>query len=218
MPLREAVEKAREHGFSRYPVYRDRIDEVTGVFYVKDALRLLQDDGKQLADAPLRTMLRDVLFVPETTGAAQLLRRFQAGNQHLAVVIDEYGTTVGIVTVEDVLEAIVGDIGDEYDAPATTATAADGDRVRIVETGRVVELPARTGVAEVNQLLGSELPEDGDWETIAGLVIARLDHIPVVDETVAIDGVEFRVLQADERRIRRLRATLLAPQPAEGSG
>ena len=92
------------------------------------------------------------------------------------------------------------------------------ERIRVVETGRVLELPARTSVAEVNQLLGSELPEEGDWETVAGLVIARLNHIPVVDETVSIDGVEFRVLQADERRIRRLRATLLAPQPAEDAG
>jgi putative hemolysin len=216
MSLREGVQKALEHGFSRYPVYRDRIDEIIGIFYVKDALRLMQDDVGQCSGTPLRSMLREVLFAPETTGAAQLLRRFQSGNQHMAIVIDEYGTTVGLVTVEDVIEAIVGDIGDEYDPPPSAPD--DTEQIRVVETGRVLEIPARTAVAEVNQLLGSELPEEGDWETVAGLVIARLNHIPVVDETVAIDGVEFRVLQADERRIQRLRATLLAPQPAEGSG
>lgn len=213
LSLREAVQKALEHGFSRYPVYRERIDEVVGIFYVKDALRLLQADADKLAATPVSAMLREVRFVPETTGAAKLLRRFQGANQHMAIVIDEYGTTVGLVTVEDVLEAIVGDIGDEYDPPSQTI--GDADQIRVVESGRVLELPARTPVAEINKLLGSELPEQGDYETVAGLVIARLNHIPVVDETVVIDGVEFRVLQADERRIRRLRATALQPEPAE---
>lgn len=216
MSLGEAVQRALEHGFSRYPVYRDRIDEVVGTFYVKDVLRLVREDAARLAATPLKSLLREPLFVPETTGAAQLLRRFQAGNQHMAIVIDEYGTTVGLVTVEDALEEIVGDIGDEYDPPPTAP--ADGEQIRVVEAGRVLEIPARTTVAEVNQLLACELPEEGDWETVAGLVIARLNHIPAVDESVVIDGVEFRVLQADERRIRRLRTTLLSPQPAEDAG
>jgi putative hemolysin len=213
MPLRDAVQKALEHGFSRYPVYRDRIDEVVGIFNVKDALGRLQQRGDELDATPLRTLLREPLFAPETMGAAQLLRRFQAANQHMAIVIDEYGTTVGLVTVEDILEEIVGDIGDEYDPPSQANP--DGEQIRIIEQGRVLEFPARTPVAEVNRLLGSELPEDGDWETIAGLVIARLNHIPQIDETIVVDGVEFRVLQADERRVRRLRATLLDPQPTE---
>jgi CBS domain containing-hemolysin-like protein len=215
LSLREAVHKALEHGFSRFPVYRDRIDEVVGIFYVKDALRAMQENRDALASPPLRSLLRPVIFMPETTGAAQLLRRFQAGNEHMAMVIDEYGTLVGLVTVEDVLEQIVGDIADEYDSPASAP--GDAEQIRVVESGRVLEIPARTPVAEVNRLLGSELPEQGDWETVAGLVIARLNHIPLVDETVAIDGVEFRVLQADDRRIRRLRASTLAPQPAEGA-
>ncbi|MFO0278172.1 MAG: transporter associated domain-containing protein, partial [Planctomycetota bacterium] len=87
-----------------------------------------------------------------------------------------------------------------------------------VEKGRVLELPARTPVADINHLLGSELPESADWQTVAGMVIAFCNHIPVVDETVQIAGVEFRVLQADDKRIRRLRATLLAPAHAEGQG
>ena len=212
MTVRDAVQKALDHGFSRYPVYRDRIDEVVGVFNVKDALRLLHEDSQRAATTPLRSLLREVLFAPETSGAAQLLRRFQASNQHLAIVIDEYGTTVGLVTVEDVLEAIVGDIGDEYDAPA--AGQPEPDAIRVVEAGRVLELPARATAAELNRLLHTDLPEQGDFETLAGLVIGRLNHIPAVNETVVIDGVEFRVVQADERRIQRLRATLLAPQPA----
>lgn len=213
--VREAVLKALEHGFSRYPVYRERIDEVVGIFYVKDALRLLKDEAAAAAGDTVATMMRDPLFVPETMGAAQLLRRFQAGNQHMAIVLDEYGTTAGLATVEDLIEEIVGDISDEYDSPEQDTPAAE--QIQVVEAGRVLEIPARTTVAEVNQLLGTELPEDGDWETVAGLVIAHCNHIPIVGETVVVEGVEFRVLVADERRLQRLRATALAPEPAEDS-
>jgi CBS domain containing-hemolysin-like protein len=215
LTLRAAVQKALEHGFSRYPVYRERADDIVGIFYVKDALKRLHDEPGKVADAPLRSLVRPVLFVPATTGAAQLLRRFQAGNQHMAIVLDEYGIPVGLVTVEDVLEEIVGDIGDEYDP---LPSPGDAEQVRVVEKGRVLELPARTAVGDINRLLGSDLPESADWQTVAGMVIAFCNHIPVVDETVQIAGVEFRVLQADEKRIRRLRATLMAPAHAEGQG
>ncbi|HEX6811301.1 MAG TPA: hemolysin family protein [Planctomycetota bacterium] len=214
-PLREAVQKALDQGFSRYPVYRDRIDEVSGIFYVKDALRLLQAGASERGLAPVRSMLREPLFVPEKTGAAQLLRRFQARHQHMAIVIDEYGTTVGLVTVEDILEQIVGDIGDEYDSPVLDA---GDEQIRVIEAGRVLEIPARTTVAEVNRLLGTQLAEGTDYDTIAGLVIATCNHIPVAGETVVVDGVEFRVLQADDRRVHRVRVSTLAPEPAEGTG
>ncbi|MBX3462313.1 MAG: HlyC/CorC family transporter [Planctomycetes bacterium] len=214
-PLHDAVVQALEHGFSRYPVYRGRIDEVVGIYYVKDALRLLTDGATAAGGGTVGSMMREPMFVPETMGAAQLLRRFQAGNQHMAIVLDEYGTTAGLATIEDLIEEIVGDISDEYDNPHQ-ADHAD-EQVQIVEAGRVLEVPARATVAEVNQLLGSSLPEDGDWDTVAGMVIARCNHIPVVDETIVVDGVEFRVLAADERRLHRLRVTALAPQAAEGS-
>jgi magnesium and cobalt transporter len=213
LPLQQAIQQALEHGFSRYPVYRGRIDEIVGIFYVKDALRLLHDAKGGLADKPIATMVREVLLVPETMGAAQLLRRFQAGHQHMAIVLDEYGTTAGVVSVEDVLEQIVGDIGDEYDGPDAHSPAPD--QIRVIEAGRVLEIPARATVAEVNQQLGTDLPEDGDWETVAGLVIAKCSHIPRVDEKVVVGDVEFRVLLADERRVLRLRATALGVQPAE---
>lgn len=215
MPVREAVQKALEQGFSRYPVYRERIDVVSGVFYVKDALRLLQQDAPTPADATVASMMREPLFVPETMGAAQLLRRFQAGNQHMAIVLDEYGTTAGLATVEDLIEAIVGDISDEYDSPPVAVP--QDEQIEVVEAGRVLEIPARTTVPEINQLLGSDLPEEGDWETVAGMVITKCNHIPAVGETVVIEGVEFRVLAADQRRIQRLRVTALAPEPAEDS-
>ena len=210
--LREAVDKALEHEFSRYPVYRERIDEVTGVFYVKDALRQMQEGPQELANTPLRQLLREPLFVPETTGAAQLLRRIQTGNQHMAIVIDEYGSTVGLATVEDLVEEIVGEIEDEYDPPSSEQR---GEQIRVIEAGRVLEIPARSAVFDVNKLLGSKLSEEGDWETVAGLVIANANRIPTRGEVLVIGDVEFRVLEADERRVQRLRATLLEAASAE---
>ena len=210
--LREAVDQALEHEFSRYPVYRERLDEVIGVFYVKDALRLMQQDPQELGETPLRQLLRDPLFVPETTGAAQLLRRIQAGNQHMAIVIDEYGSTVGLATVEDLVEEIVGEIEDEYDPPSSEQGS---DQIRVIEAGRVLEIPARSSVQEINKLLGSQLSEEGDWETVAGLVIANAHRIPSKGEVLVIGDVEFRVLEADERRVQLLRATLLEATPAE---
>jgi CBS domain containing-hemolysin-like protein len=215
-PLREAVQQAMEHGFSRYPVYEERIDEVIGIFYVKDALRILQDTTAGHGSEPVRTMLRDPLFVPETMGVAQLLRRFQAGHLHMAIVLDEYGTTAGLVSVEDVLEQIVGDIGDEYDSPPDGDVDPDG--IQVIEEGRVLEIPGRTDVGEVNERLGTDLPVDGDWETIAGLVISMCNRIPGKDETVTIGDTEFHVLEADERRLLRLRVTALGAQPAEEAG
>ncbi|MFK7743383.1 MAG: hemolysin family protein [Planctomycetota bacterium] len=239
MTLHEAVEQALEHEFSRYPVYRERLDDVVGIFYVKDALRLLQkgltqhgprngagkssaptsgeplglgENGKSLADTSLSTLLRDPLFVPEVTGAAQLLRRMQTGNQHMAIIIDEYGTPVGLATVEDLIEEIVGEIEDEYDPPNH-----DGeDQVRVVEVGRVVEIPARTSVLDLNKLIGTHVSDDGDFETVAGLVIAECNRIPKSGETVVVNDVEFRVLQANERRVQRLRVTALTPQTEAG--
>jgi CBS domain containing-hemolysin-like protein len=213
LPVRELLEQALEHGFSRYPIYRERIDEIVGLFYVKDALRLLHQHGGKELDAPLGALLREPLFVPETMGAAQLLHRFQAENLHMAIVLDEYGTTAGLISVEDVLEEIVGEIGDEYDTPS--AAEPKEEQITVVEAGRIVEVPARVSVAELNEALGSELPDDGDWETVAGLVIAACNRIPKIDEVVQVHSVEFKVLDADDRRLKRLRVSTLLAEPQD---
>jgi putative hemolysin len=215
LTLREAIETALEHGFSRYPVYHERIDEVVGVFHVKDALRVLHETPDRITTTKVAEAMREPMFVPETTGVAQLLRRAQASNQHMVIVIDEYGTTVGLATVEDLLEEIVGEIDDEYDLE--DATEAAEERIRVLEAGRVLEVPARSTVADVNELLGSDLPEDGDYETVAGLVIAHCHHIPTVGEKITVGEVEFEVLEADDRRVQRLRATSIAHEAAEGA-
>lgn len=215
MTLHQALDQALEHEFSRYPVYRERIDEIVGIFYIKDALRLMQQSDAVMSETPLRTLLRDPLFVPETTSTAQLLRRVQTGNQHMAIVIDEYGTTVGLATVEDLVEEIVGEIEDEFDPP--TSEQSEDEQIRVIEEGRVLEIPARTSVQDVNRILGSQLSDEGDWDTVAGLVINSCNRIPPVGETVLINDVEFRVLEANERRVQRLRVSVIAPAEPEGS-
>jgi putative hemolysin len=202
LPLKKAVQFALEHGFSRYPVYRDKIDEITGLFFVKDALRLLQDEAAP--EQTVESMMRQPLFVPESMAVPQLLRRLQADKVHLAVVLDEYGTTAGIVSVEDVLEEIVGEIEDEYDDEPALAQ----DQVDVVKQGQIVEIPGRLPVEELNHLLDLELPEDGDWETIAGFVIHSANRIPAPQESLRIEGVDFTVLRGDERRIERLRVAV----------
>lgn len=206
-----AIFVAQQH--SRLPVYRESLDDVIGMVHVKDMLPFLA----KAKPFDLRSILRRVLFVAPSMRVLDLLLEMRRTRLHMALVVDEFGGVDGLVTIEDLVEEIVGDIADEYDdSPA--AGAADPEQIQVLEAGRVLEIPARATVAEVNELLGTELPEDGDWETVAGLVIARCSHIPAVDETVVIEGVEFRVLVADERRIRRLRVTALGPQPAERAG
>jgi CBS domain containing-hemolysin-like protein len=212
VPLQEAVQKALTHGFSRYPVYRERVDEIIGIFFVKDALRAPHDSTA--ANLPIETMLRPPLFVPESMGVAQLLRRFQADKVHMAIVLDEYGGTAGLVSVEDVLEEIVGDMDDEHDSGTVDAQHA----ITVVEAGRIVDVSGRTSVAAINQRLGSTILDQGDWETVAGYVIHHLNRIPSRDETFTVDGVEFRILQADDRRISRLRLTATSTAPAERNG
>ncbi len=207
VPLRDAVRTALEHGFSRYPVYREKADEITGLFFVKDALRHLH--GGSGTEEPVQKIVRPPLFVPESMPVPQLLRRMQAEKIHLAIVLDEYGTTAGLVSVEDVLEEIVGDIHDEYDADG-----AESHKVLIVDQGRAAEIPGRFPVGEANERFGLSIPEDGDWETVAGYVIHHANHIPAAGESIAIDGTEFVVVASDDRKIERLRVALRDGQPA----
>jgi putative hemolysin len=201
MPLLEAVRLASHAGFSRFPVYEDKVDNVVGVFYAKDALPLV-GNGRDEVDSSVSDKMRKPLFVPESMNLIELLRQFRASKVQMAIVLDEYGGTAGVVTIEDVLEEIVGDITDEYDAD-------ESEPIRVVEEGRVIEITGRARVDEANEILGTHIPEDGDYDTVAGLVFSTLDRIPKINETVPVNGVEIRILRADERRIRRMRLTVL---------
>ena len=187
----EAVRLVQERGFSRLPVYTDRVFNIVGVVTSMDLL----SRGAGVPD--VSALMRPATFVPETKRIDELLREMQKARVQLAVVVDEYGGAVGIVTVEDIVEQIVGEIRDEHDrAPATIERLPDGS----------YRVAGRVAVHELNDVLEWELPS-GEYETVAGLVLATLHRIPAVGEEFALARHIFTVLEADERRILSVRIT-----------
>jgi len=196
-PWTEAVEKIVDAGHTRVPVYTGDIDNIIGVLYAKDMLRLI---GAGEA-APIGDLVRKPFFVPETKALDDLLKEFKARKVHIAVVLDEYGGTAGIVTIEDVIEEIVGEITDEYDQSEPVLMQ------RIDE--RTIEADGRMYIDDLNDALDLEIPEDAGYDTVAGLVFSELGYIPQVDETLRAYGADFAVLAADERKITRLRVKIV---------
>ncbi len=182
-------------GHSRIPVYDDTIDTILGVLYVKDLLR--QPIG-QLFD--ITSMMREAMFIPESKSVRELLREFQAKKVHIAIVLDEYGGTAGLVTIEDILEELVGEIVDEYE------TDTPAEIQRIDET--TVEVDARLRIHELNDELDVNLPGDEDYETIGGFVFSTLGRIPKVGDQCSHEEVKIHVIAADARRVLRLRLVI----------
>ncbi len=203
-PVSDAIAVAMEKGYSRLPVYRGNRDHIVGIFYVRDALRYW--DKPEADRPPLADLIRPPLFVPETKLIPELLAEMRRGQSHMAVVLDEYGGTAGLVTIEDVLEEIVGDIQDEFDSQAAHS---DGKVRQLDEQSLIADGNAH--VSEINKMLGQAIiPEDDDYETAAGFVLDNLGHIPKAGEGFDYeDRLNVRVLQADERRVRRVKMQLL---------
>jgi putative hemolysin len=183
----EARAAVRDSPYSRYPLYGDSIDEVLGFFHVRDLLDAADE-------APVRTLMRPLLQLPATKRLLPTLALMQSGGAHIAVVVDEYGGTDGIVTLEDLVEELVGDIRDEYDE-------AD-DRVRVRADGQIT-VEAGLTIEEFAQHTGVTLP-DGPYETAAGFVLSRLGRIAEVGDSVTVAGRTLAVSEMDERRIARL--------------
>jgi CBS domain containing-hemolysin-like protein len=203
-PWKEACRQIVQAGHTRVPVYEGDLDNIIGVLYAKDLLRLLEaGDG-----VPLRDIMRKPYFVPETMPLDDLLREFKRRKVHLAIVLDEYGGTAGIATIEDLLEEIVGNISDEYDP-------AEPQQIEIVDD-RTVDIDARMHIDDLNDALGLELPEDEDYDTVAGYVFSELGYIPATGEQLESAGARFSVLAGDERKIVRLRIERLPRPAAEG--
>jgi CBS domain containing-hemolysin-like protein len=192
--LPTVLEIITQAGHSRVPVYEERIDNIVGLIYAKD---LLKEIGRDPADFKLRDRLRDAYFVPEAKPLRELLHEFQSQKQHIAVVLDEYGGTAGIVTMEDILEELVGEITDEYEKTPT-------DSIQEIDPN-TLELDARTYVDDLNDRFHFELPEDEDYDTVGGFVFTQLGFIPKAGETFAYNGLNFTVLSAEARRINRVR-------------
>ncbi len=192
MSWQAAAEQIVVAGHTRVPVYEGDMDNIIGVLYAKDLLQLATQDK----DLPLRKIMRKPFFVPETKPLDDLLRDFKRLKVHIAIILDEYGGTAGICTIEDLLEQIVGDISDEYDRDEPE------EMKRLSDT--VVEIDSRMYVDDLNDALGLALPEDEAYDTVAGLVFSEMGYIPKVGETVEARGAMFTVLAADERKITKV--------------
>ena len=187
----EAVRLIQERGFSRIPVFSDRVINVVGVVTAMDLLR------RGAAAPDLKSLMRPATYVPETKRIDDLLREMQKARLQMAVVIDEYGGAVGIVTVEDIVEQVVGEIQDEHDRTAATVERLPDGSYRVVGRERVQDL---------NDALDWDLPT-GDFETVAGLILATVHRIPLVGEEFQVGRYTFTVLEADQRRILTVRIT-----------
>jgi putative hemolysin len=183
-------------GHTRVPVYEENIDKILGLIYAKD---LLTEIGKDPADFKLRNKMREAYFVPETKPLRTLLHEFQNQKLHIAVVLDEYGGTAGIVTLEDIIEELVGEITDEYEeTPAEPIKKIDKN---------TFEADARTYVDDLNDQFELNLPEDEDYDTIGGFVFSHLGYIPKTDESFDYKGLKFTIVSAEARRIKRIKIT-----------
>jgi CBS domain containing-hemolysin-like protein len=192
--LQKVLETIAVAGHTRVPVYKENIDNLIGLVYAKD---LLTQIGKDPAEFKLRDKIRDAYFVPETKPLRVLLHEFQNRKLHIAVVLDEYGGTAGIVTLEDILEELVGEITDEYEeTPPEPIKKIDRN---------TIEVDARTSIDDVNDEFELNLPEDEDYETIGGFVFSRLGYIPKTNENFDYENLKFTIASAEARRIRRIK-------------
>lgn len=198
-PINEAAAWVADQPHSRYPVTGDSFDDVTGFLHVRDLLRVAEDDTR-----PVSTIQREVLLLPGTNGVLPSVAVMREAGHHLAVVVDEYGGTDGIVTLEDLVEEIVGDIRDEYDEETSGR----------VELSGTLTLPGGLRIEDFADESGIELP-DGDYETVAGYMIARLGRIPVVGDTVDLPGARLEVVEMDKRRVAQISVTPVTLPDAE---
>lgn len=213
LTLEELVRVVTEDQHSRLPVHEDTPEQIIGVLYAKDLLRVWQEQlaareaGRRPRDFVLRSLLREILVVPETKPIDQLLQEFQKRRRHIALVVDEFGSTVGLVTVEDVLEQIVGEIEDEYDWEIPPG-------LRLGE--QTLVLDARINIRDLENQYDVRLPRDQGFETLAGFVLDQFGRIPQGGDSFRYEGRQFTVLEVENHRVARVKLEKLASeQPSE---
>jgi putative hemolysin len=193
----EALDKAIAHGFSRFPVVGENVDHVLGIAYTKDLMRV-EREGK--GNQTVAAFVRPAMFVPETKPVARLMRDMQSGKMHMAILIDEYGGVAGLVTLEDCIEELVGDIVDEYDVEdAEVERLADGD----------LRVDGGLSIDDLNELLEMDLP-DSNWDTVGGFLLSTLGHVPHEGESAEYQGHRFTAERMEGHRIAQVR---IAPAP-----
>jgi putative hemolysin len=202
LPPEEVLAAVIDSPYTRYPAYRESLDDIVGVLHVRDLFSALHDRG--IAQVSIEDLLRPAYVVPETKDLAALLADFRRERHHMAIVVDEYGATQGIVTLEDVLEEIVGEIEDEFDLPDESVERLDDHTIRIDGT-----FP----IDDFNEQFGTDLPSE-DFHTVAGFVFGRLGQAPGEGDEVDYDRLRFRVLEVEGTRIQRLEVVFGADEPA----
>jgi putative hemolysin len=203
LPPEQALQAVLESPYTRYPVYRGSLDDIVGVLHVRDLIQAMHERG--IASVAISDLIRPAYMVPETKDLAALLKEFRNQNQHMAIVIDEYGNMDGIVTLEDVLEEIVGEIEDEFDLPDESVERIDDNTIRIDGT-----FP----IDDFNEQFGVEMPLE-DYHTLAGFVFGLLGRGAAPGDEVDYDGLHFRVDDVEGSRIQRLTVTFVPPPPEQ---
>jgi magnesium and cobalt transporter len=196
-PIKDILKVIVESGHSRFPVVTDDKDEVSGILLAKDLLHFYANEDDRFS---IREYLRPVVYIPESKRLNTLLAEFRSSRNHMAIVVDEYGGVSGLVTIEDVLEQIVGDIDDEHDTDLGSNIFKHGEGLYV--------LRALTGIDEFNEYFSSSFPDD-NYETVAGMIMKELGHMPRRLEEVTIGNYRFKILRADNRRIYMLQLQIL---------
>ena len=197
--VKEAVRLAIDEGFSRIPVYEENIDNICGVVFAKDLLKLALDHKYE--SYKIKAFMREIKYVPESNNCGELFEYFTSQKNHIAVAVDEYGGTAGIVTMEDLVESIVGNIQDEYDD--------ETEEIQEI-TPNTFDILGNANPDDVMEILGKKLPENDDYDTIGGFVVDLLGYIPEDDETPEInwENIEFSVIKAKDKHIEKIRAVI----------
>lgn len=209
--IAEAAAMLLKEGYSRTPVYKTSLDNIIGVLMYKDILAKYMEYGakgndKKILAEPISTLIKNVLYTPETKKISQLLQEFRKQQVHLAIVVDEYGGTEGIVTIEDILEVIVGDIADEYDTEEDLF-------IPLPQGGWIVD--TRMNILDVEEQLGIEFPQEGDYDTIGGYIFHEAGMIPPKGFIIRKPNFELEVLRSNDRRVEKIRIQALAAPQSE---
>lgn len=198
--IKDAAKLLQDEGYSRVPVYRGTIDQIIGVVMYKEILNKYMEFAKtgdpKIIEAPIETIVKNVIYTPETKKISNLLQEFRKKQQHLAIVVDEYGGTEGIVTIEDILEEIVGKIEDEYD---------DVEELYLLQADGSWIVDARMTIIDAEEQLGLEVPQEGEYDTIGGYIFHQAGSIPGKGFTIKLDTFQLEVLKSNDRRVEKVR-------------
>jgi CBS domain containing-hemolysin-like protein len=195
----EIVDLAVEQGHSRIPIFEESIDDIIGLIYVKDLLQLLQKGKENLT---LGDLIKPIYFIPESKQINKLLKEMQNRREHMAVILDEYGGTSGLITIEDLLEEIVGDIQDEFDL--------ENKQINLINNKEIL-VDARVDLDDLNEILPVPLLDEESYETISGFVLHKLGYLPEEKEIIELEGITIEIEKIDEHRIQKLRIYTTEP-------